>query len=39
MANIERLKLDIDRIIPVHLPNDGRKVAFSELKMEIGKAN
>ena len=39
MANIERLKLDVDRIIPVHLPNDGRKVAFSELKMAAGKAN
>jgi glyoxylase-like metal-dependent hydrolase (beta-lactamase superfamily II) len=39
MANIERLHLDIDRIIPIHLPGDNRKVAFSELKMEIGKAN
>jgi hypothetical protein len=39
MANIERLHLDIDRIIPIHLPGDNRKVALSELKMEIGKAN
>ena len=39
LANIERLKLDIDRIIPVHLPADNRKVAFSELKMAVGKAN
>jgi glyoxylase-like metal-dependent hydrolase (beta-lactamase superfamily II) len=39
MANIERLHLNVDRIIPIHLPGDNRKVAFSELKMEIGKAN
>jgi len=39
MANVERLKLNIDRIIPVHLPNDNRKVALSELKMAAGKSN
>ena len=39
LANIERLKLDVDRIIPIHLPADNRKVAFSELKMAAGKAN
>ncbi|HLH41706.1 MAG TPA: MBL fold metallo-hydrolase [Bryobacteraceae bacterium] len=39
LANIERLKLDVARIIPVHLPNDNRKVALSELKMAAGKAN
>jgi glyoxylase-like metal-dependent hydrolase (beta-lactamase superfamily II) len=39
MANIDRLKLDIDRIIPIHLPGDNRKVAFSELKMAVGKTN
>ena len=39
MANIERLKLDVDRIIPIHLPGDNRKVSFSELKMSVGKAN
>ena len=37
LANIERLKLDVERIIPVHLPGDGRKVALSELKMAAGK--
>jgi glyoxylase-like metal-dependent hydrolase (beta-lactamase superfamily II) len=37
MANIERLKLDVDRIIPVHLPGDNRKVMFSELKMAVGR--
>lgn len=39
LANIERLKLDVDRIIPIHLPGDNRKVAFSELKMSAGKVN
>ncbi|MBV9508299.1 MAG: MBL fold metallo-hydrolase [Acidobacteriia bacterium] len=38
-ANIDRLKLDVDRIIPIHYPNDSRKVAKSELNMAIGKAN
>jgi glyoxylase-like metal-dependent hydrolase (beta-lactamase superfamily II) len=38
-ANIDRLKLDVDRIIPIHYPGDGRKVAKSELLMAIGKAN
>jgi glyoxylase-like metal-dependent hydrolase (beta-lactamase superfamily II) len=38
LANIERLKLDVDRIIPIHLPNDGRKVAMAELYTAAGKA-
>lgn len=38
-ANIDRLKLDVDRIIPIHYPNDARKVAKAELLMAIGKAN
>jgi glyoxylase-like metal-dependent hydrolase (beta-lactamase superfamily II) len=37
LANVERLKLDVDRIIPIHLPNDNRKVAFAELRMAAGK--
>ena len=39
MANIEARKLEVDRIIPIHLPGDNRKVAFSELKMAVGKPN
>ena len=32
LANIERLHLDVDRIIPVHLPNPAtRKVPLAEL--------
>jgi glyoxylase-like metal-dependent hydrolase (beta-lactamase superfamily II) len=38
-ANIDRLKLDVDRIIPVHYPADARKVSKAELMMAIGKAN
>jgi glyoxylase-like metal-dependent hydrolase (beta-lactamase superfamily II) len=35
--NIERLQLQVDRIIPVHLPADGRKVTLSELWTAVGK--
>lgn len=37
LANIERLHLDIDRIIPIHLPGDNRKVTLAELKTAAGK--
>ena len=36
-ANIERLKLDVQRIIPVHLPADSRKITMTELMKAIGK--
>jgi len=39
LANIERLKLDVDRIIPVHLPVDNRKVTMAELYTAAGKKN
>ncbi len=38
LANIERLHLDVDRIIPIHLPNDGRKVTMAELYTAAGKS-
>jgi len=39
LANIERLKLDVDRIVPVHLPNPAtRKVPLTELKFAAGKS-
>ena len=38
-ANIERLKLDVDRIIPVHYPADNRKVMYAELLTAVGKKN
>jgi glyoxylase-like metal-dependent hydrolase (beta-lactamase superfamily II) len=37
LANVERLHLDVDRIIPVHLPGDNRKVTLAELKTAAGK--
>ena len=39
LANIERLHLDVDRIIPIHLPNPAtRKVTLQELKFSAGKS-
>ena len=39
LANIERLHLDVDRIIPIHLPNpETRKVTLQELKLAAGKS-
>jgi hypothetical protein len=38
-ANIDRLKLDVERIIPIHYPADNRKVMKSELLVAIGKSN
>jgi glyoxylase-like metal-dependent hydrolase (beta-lactamase superfamily II) len=37
LANIERLHLDVDRIIPIHLPGDARKVTLAELQLMAGK--
>jgi glyoxylase-like metal-dependent hydrolase (beta-lactamase superfamily II) len=37
MENIERLKLDVDTIIPIHYPPDSRKVAMAELTRAVGK--
>jgi glyoxylase-like metal-dependent hydrolase (beta-lactamase superfamily II) len=37
LANIERLNLDVDRIIPIHLPTDNRKVTMAELYTAAGK--
>jgi len=38
-ANIERLKLDVVRIVPVHYPADNRKVMFAELSTAVGKGS
>ena len=37
LAQVEKLKLSVDRIIPIHLPNDGRKVALAELQTAAGR--
>jgi hypothetical protein len=34
-ANLERLKLDVERIVPIHYPADNRKVLLAELKMAV----
>ena len=34
---IDRLKLDVDRIIPIHLPADGRKVTRAEFLRAAGR--
>ncbi len=36
-ANIERLKLDVETIIPVHYPADSRKVTMAEFQKALGK--
>ena len=37
LAQIEKLKLPVERIIPIHLPGDNRKVTLQELKWSAGK--
>jgi glyoxylase-like metal-dependent hydrolase (beta-lactamase superfamily II) len=39
VANIERLKLDVNRIIPIHYPADNRVVNRAELMRWVGKAS
>jgi glyoxylase-like metal-dependent hydrolase (beta-lactamase superfamily II) len=36
-ANIERLHLDVERILPIHLPADNRPITLRELNTAIGK--
>jgi glyoxylase-like metal-dependent hydrolase (beta-lactamase superfamily II) len=37
VENLERLKLDVERIVPVHYPADGRVVSKVELMRAVGK--
>src|SRR5262249_32255703 len=37
MQNIDRLKLDVETIVPIHYPADGRKVAMAELLRAVGR--
>ena len=37
LENIDRLKLDVETIIPIHYPADGRKVTMAELNRAVGK--
>ena len=38
LANIERLKLDVQRIVPVHYPADNRVVTMAELTRWAGRS-
>ncbi len=38
LDNIQRLKLDVETIIPVHYPADSRKVTMAELLRAVGRA-
>jgi glyoxylase-like metal-dependent hydrolase (beta-lactamase superfamily II) len=38
-ANVDRLKLDVERIIPVHYPADNRPVTKAELWRAAGRGN
>jgi len=35
--NVRRLKLDVNRIIPIHLPADGRTVTMADLTKWVGR--
>ena len=37
--NIARLKLQVERIIPIHYPADNRKITMAELMKAVGKAS
>ena len=39
VANLTRLKLDVQRIIPIHYPADGRVVDIAELNRAVAAAN
>ena len=37
LDNVRRLKLDVNRIIPIHLPADGRAVTMADLTKWVGR--
>ena len=39
VESIARLKLDVQRIIPIHYPADNRNVSIAELKRWVGQGN
>jgi glyoxylase-like metal-dependent hydrolase (beta-lactamase superfamily II) len=39
VENLERLKLDVETIVPVHYPADGRRVTKAELMTAAGKGS
>jgi glyoxylase-like metal-dependent hydrolase (beta-lactamase superfamily II) len=39
LRNLQRLKLDVDRLISIHSAADGRRVGMDELRLATGDAN
>jgi len=39
VTNLDRLKLDVETIIPIHYPADARKVTKAELMRAVGQVN
>ena len=39
VENLNRLKLDVETIIPIHYPADSRKVSITELMKVVGRSN
>ncbi|MBI3493454.1 MAG: MBL fold metallo-hydrolase [Acidobacteria bacterium] len=39
MENLDRLKLKVETVIPIHYAADGRKVTWAELQRAAGRAN
>jgi glyoxylase-like metal-dependent hydrolase (beta-lactamase superfamily II) len=39
VEHIDRLKLDVQRLIPIHYPADNRNVSITELMRWVGRAN
>ena len=39
VEHIDRLKLDVQRIIPIHYPADNRNVSIAELMKVVGRSN
>ena len=37
LDNIERLKLDVQRVVPVHYPADNRVVTVQEIRRWVGR--
>ena len=38
LDNIRRLKLDVQRVVPIHLPADNRQITMAELTRWVGRA-
>lgn len=39
MDNLKRLKLDVDSVVAIHYPADGRKVPFAELQQAVSSSS